>query len=100
MGARRKRKGGAQQKKDGPRKQKERREKAKEAAPRSLLSWLVVALVWVAPIYLSIGAYQEWGFYFFVPLFLRDLGFTPEKWQALLQNHTVILIGGPHRGWC
>mmetsp|Transcript_40754 Transcript_40754/g.68253 ORF Transcript_40754/g.68253 Transcript_40754/m.68253 type:complete len:410 (-) Transcript_40754:254-1483(-) len=34
----------------------------------------------------------------FVLGFEQSLKLTPEEWQSELQNHTTVMIGGPHRG--
>lgn len=97
--SRRSRKGGrTKKKKEGNLNEGEEEKGGDSKDVQPLWTRLLLILVWSFPIYLSIGAYQQWGLYFFVPLFLRDLRYSPEQWQEILHNHTVILLGGPHRG--
>lgn len=62
------------------------------------INLLIKIGVWAFPIYLSINAYSTWGVNFFIPTSWRDLGYSPQEWQKILINHTVVFLGGPHRG--
>ena len=46
----------------------------------------------------SLVCYAIYGHHFFVPDSFTRLTHTPEEWQAMLRNRTVVFIGGPHRG--
>jgi len=46
----------------------------------------------------SILSFSYYGPNFFLPDALTRLRFSPEEWQYMLRNRTVVMIGGPHRG--
>jgi hypothetical protein len=46
----------------------------------------------------SAACYYVYGKHFFIPDEFTRLAHSPEEWQEMLSNRTVVFIGGPHRG--